>query len=84
MVAEVLLVSEGLALHFGASVMQGMLRAVRFTEIHSLGPDSCRVINGEVLSRPLAPILYLAARKAIGKGLSQQNQGLKQAVEHGA
>ena len=82
MKATITAVAPPAALQFGASALGGLLRAVRFIEIHPIGDGtSCRVVNGEALSGPLAFLFKRISEPAIGKGLKQQNAGLKAAAE---
>ena len=79
--AKVSCVVDGCAIHFGAVVMLGMLKAVRFVEVHPIDNGRTLVINGEVFSRLFGPLLAKFAGQAIEHSMNKQNAGLKQAVE---
>lgn len=84
MQAKVHRLVEGRAIQFGATVLGGLLRAERFIELHRLDENRCLVVNGEVLSRPLGPLLARMGGSTLAKGLRRQNEGLKSAAETAA
>jgi len=68
-------------LRYGSPSMGGLIRAVRYVEIESTGPESCTVANGESMGGLVGRLIGPKFAPNILEALRQMNEGLKQAAE---
>jgi hypothetical protein len=68
-------------LHYVSPALGGLIRANRFVEIASSGPQSCVVTNGEAMGGLVGRLLARSIGPKVRDGLQQMNEGLKQAAE---
>ncbi|HEX5378027.1 MAG TPA: SRPBCC domain-containing protein [Phenylobacterium sp.] len=68
-------------IHWGLSMMGGLVRSVRYLEIEILGETNCIFSNGEVFGGLLGPTVANAKRKAIRKGFTAMGEALAARAE---
>lgn len=79
--AQVSRVRQNELLEYGISGLGGLLKTMRFVEIHELSPTRCRVVNGEIMGGPLGRLVSRSLGKKVSQGLKGMNEALKFVAE---
>lgn len=79
--AQVVAVEPNRLLEYGMSNLGGLVRATRHVEITPLGPDRCRVVNGEIMTGLIGTLLARLIGPKVGEGLAAMNAELKRLAE---
>jgi hypothetical protein len=79
--AQVVAVEPGQLLEYGMSNLGGLVRATRYIEITPLGPERCRVVNGEIMTGLIGALLARLIGPKVGEGLAAMNAELKRLAE---
>ncbi|MET1754313.1 SRPBCC domain-containing protein [Novosphingobium sp. RD2P27] len=79
--AQVTKVRQNELLEYAVSGPAGLLKIMRFVEIHELSPTRCQVVNGEIMGGPLARLVPRSLGKKASQGLKDMNEALKFVAE---
>ncbi|MEW9856156.1 SRPBCC family protein [Novosphingobium sp. M1R2S20] len=79
--AQVHKVRQNELLEYGLSGLGGLLRTMRFIELHELSPTRCQVVNGEIMGGPLGRLVSRSLATKVSQGLRDMNEALKSVAE---